>query len=336
MKLASLILSAGILLVTNVFAHVEPNDTIVNKFELSDTDSLFSEENIPNDSLLSTDETLYNNIWSSTQIKYPLNTLPPKDEVIKITLTDCNDHPFVNPIIGKVISKYGKRGRRMHTGTDIKLNSGDSVHCVFDGKVRLAKRFNGYGNMVLVRHKNGLETIYGHLKEIKVRENDVVKAGDLIGLGGRTGRATCDHLHFETRLFGEPFDASKYIDFRNYCLRSNHIYYKNRQFEIDLANFDKKHLQESKPVIAENKTAEVADSLVAKVNHANEKTASVKVSKAPAKTKTASKPTKHTIRNGDNLWVIAKKYHTTVNKLCAINNISSQKTLKVGSTLRIN
>ena len=336
MKLFSLILSAGILLVTNVFAHVEPNDTITHKFEVTDIDSLYAEENLPNDSLLSTDETLYNNIWSSTQIKYPLNTLPPKDEVIKITLTETNDHPFVNPVIGKVISKYGKRGRRMHTGTDIKLCSGDSVRCVFDGKVRLARRFNGYGNMVLVRHKNGLETIYGHLKEIKVNVNDVVKAGDLIGLGGRTGRATCDHLHFETRLFGEPFDAAKYIDFRNYSLRSNHIYYKNKQFEIDLANFDKKHLPADKPAIAANKSVEVTDSLKTKVSPSNETTAAVKAGKTPVKTKTAAKPSRHTIRNGDNLWVIAKKYHTTVNKLCALNNISAQKTLKVGSTLRIN
>jgi hypothetical protein len=224
----------------------------------------------------------------------------------------------------------------MHTGTDIKLNSGDSVHCAFDGKVRLAKRFNGYGNMVLIRHKNGLETIYGHLKVIKVKENDFVKAGDVIGLGGRTGRATCDHLHFETRLFGEPFDNSKYIDFNNYCLRSNHVYYKNRKFEIEPADFDKKHLHVDKPAVAANKTVEVTDSLVAKTSPASDKSGTATSSKAPVKTKTTVKASKHVIRNGDNLWVIAKKYHTTVNKLCAINNISAQKTLKVGSTLRIN
>jgi hypothetical protein len=336
MKLASLILSAGVLLVTDVFAHVEPKDTIINDFEISDIDSLYAEENLPNDSLLSTDETLYNNIWSSTQIKYPLNTLPPKDEIIKITLTETNDHPFVNPVIGKVISKFGPRGRRMHTGTDIKLNSGDSIRSAFDGKVRLAKRFNGYGNMVLIRHKNGLETIYGHLKEIKVKENDFVKAGDVIGLGGRTGRATCDHLHFETRLFGEPFDNSKYIDFNNYCLRSNHIYYKNKKFEIEPARFDKKNLPANKPAIAANKTTEAIDSLMVKENTTHNSTTTASSVKTPVKAKTVAKPSKHIIRNGDNLWVIAKKYKTTVNKLCAINNISAQKTLKVGSVLRIN
>jgi LysM repeat protein len=336
MKLLSLILTASLLSVTSAFALQLPKDTIVNTIEDSAIDSLYAEENIPNDSLISNDETLYKNIWSSTQIKYPANTLPPKDVTITITLTEPFDHPFVNPITGKVISKFGKRGRRMHTGTDIKLNLGDSVLCAFDGRVRLAKRFNGYGNMVLVRHKNGLETLYGHLKEIKVKVNDSIKAGDLIGYGGHTGRATCDHLHFETRLFGEPFDNSKYIDFRNHSLKSNHIYYKNKQFEIDPANFGRKELPESKPAIASNVTPLVNDTTAVK-EAADEKTtvASTK-GKTTAKAKSSAKATKHVVRKGDNLWVIAKKYNTTVKKLCAVNNITAQKTLKVGSVIRIN
>lgn len=336
MKLLSLILTASLLTVTSAFALQIPKDTIVNTIENSDIDSLYAEENIPNDSLISNDETLYKNIWSSTQIKYPANTLPPKDAVITITLTDSYDHPFVNPITGKVISKFGKRGRRMHTGTDIKLNLGDSVLCAFDGRVRLAKRFNGYGNMVLVRHKNGLETIYGHLKEIKVKVNDSIKAGDLIGYGGHTGRATCDHLHFETRLFGEPFDNSKYIDFRNHSLKSNHIYYKNKQFEIDPANLGRKELVENKPAIASNVTIPAKDTTTVKEVVDEKTTVASSKSKTASKTKSSAKATKHVVRKGDNLWVIAKKYNTTVKKLCSVNNITAQKTLKVGSVIRIN
>jgi len=269
-------------------------------------DSLLSTiEDIPNDSLVSNDVTFYKSIWNCTQIKYPHNTLPPLDEMITIRLTEPYDHPFVQPVKGQVISKFGFRGRRMHTGTDIRLNSGDTVHCAFDGKVRLAKRFSGYGNLVLVRHSNGLETIYAHLSAIKVKVNDTIKAGDLIGLGGRTGRATCNHLHFETRLFGVPFDSNKYIDFENCAMRSNHIYYKNMQFEIDPDNFNKKPALESLPRIA----AKVAS------NHDT---------------------SKHIIRKGDNLWIIAKKYNTSVKKLCTTNNITAQKTLKVGSMLRVN
>jgi LysM repeat protein len=215
----------------------------------------------------------------------------------------------------------------MHTGTDIKLNSGDTVRCAFDGKVRLAKRFSGYGNLVLVRHSNGLETIYGHLKAIKVNVNDTIKAGDLIGLGGRTGRATCDHLHFETRLFGIPFDGSKYINYETCSLRSNHIYYKNNQFEIDPRNFDKKHV-ENLPAIAAKVIPEENEIPIEKV------TSTRKVSSKASASKSAA--SKHVIRPGDNLWVIAKKYKTSVNKLCAANNITTHKTLKVGTVLKIN
>ena len=312
MKLRTLALTISLFFSVCTHSQQVLPDTINSHIELCEADSLLdSIEELPSDSLVSNDESFYHNIWNSTQIRYPLNTLPEKDALITIRLTEAYDHPFVPPVIGKVISKFGRRGRRMHTGTDIKLNSGDSVRCTFDGKVRLAKRFSGYGNLVLVRHSNGLETIYGHLKTIKVNINDTIKAGDVIGLGGRTGRATCDHLHFETRLFGEPFDSNKYIDFEHYALRSNHIYYKNKQVEIQPDNFNKKPAIESKPA------TEPTPALAAKVG-------------------TNAKPSKHVIRKGDNLWVIAKKYNTSVKKLCATNNITAQKTLKVGSVLRIN
>jgi murein DD-endopeptidase MepM/ murein hydrolase activator NlpD len=302
MKIRTLTLIFSLFFTTFTQAQQTLPDTVNTHSEAIEVDSLLSSaEELPIDSLKSADETLYKNIWSSTQIKYPLNTLPPKNDTITITLIGSHDHPFVAPIKGKVISKFGRRGRRMHTGTDIKLNSGDTVRCAFDGKVRLAKRFSGYGNLVLVRHNNGLETIYGHLKAIKVKVNDTIKAGDLIGLGGRTGRATCDHLHFETRLFGEPFDSNKYIDFEALALRSDKVYYKNKQFEIDLANFKNKPVQANAPLLA-----------------------------------SADGTNKHVIRKGDNLWTIAKRYNTTVKKLCTTNNITAQKTLKIGSVLRIN
>ncbi|MDO8928798.1 MAG: M23 family metallopeptidase [Bacteroidota bacterium] len=291
-----------------IIAHSQPvlPDTLHNDLEFCETDSLDNTvEVLSGDSLLSNDETFYHNIWNSTQIRYPLSTLPPKDVMVTIRLAEPYDQPYVQPVIGKVISKFGHRGRRMHTGTDIKLNAGDTVRSAFDGKVRLAKRFSGYGNLVLVRHSNGLETIYAHLQSIHVNVNDTIKAGDFIGLGGRTGRATCDHLHFETRLFGEPFDSNKYIDFDRCALRSNHIYYKNKQFEIDPENFNKKPAIEKIPTIA-------------------------------AKVSTNTNVSKHVIRKGESLSVIARKYNTSVKNLCAVNNITAQKTLKIGSVLRLN
>jgi hypothetical protein len=260
-------------------------------------------EELEVDSLKPTaDETLYKNIWNSTQIKYPANTLPDKNDTVIINLFNSGDSPFVMPVKGQILSKFGPRHRRMHTGTDIRLNSGDTVRCAFDGRVRLAKKFSGYGNLVLVRHNNGLETIYAHLKAIKVKVNDTIKAGDLIGLGGRTGRATCNHLHFETRLFGEPFDSNKYIDYETFALRSDKVYYKNKQFVIDVKDLREKPAPENKLLLASG----------------------------------TSGTSKHVIRRGDTLSVIARKYNTTVKRLCVTNKITAQKTLKIGSVLRIN
>jgi murein DD-endopeptidase MepM/ murein hydrolase activator NlpD len=331
MKLRTLTLSIGLLFSVLTYSQIN-KDTLAANSIVSESDTLINSlEESPSDTLLSNDETLYKNIWNNTQIKYPLNTLPPKDEIIAITLAEPYDHPFVQPVRGLLLSKFGPRGHRMHTGTDIKLNSGDTVRCAFDGKVRLAKRFSGYGNLVLVRHSNGLETIYGHLKAIKVHVNDTIKAGDLIGLGGRTGRATCNHLHFETRLFGVPFDGSKYINYETCSLRSNHLYYKNNQFEIDPRNFDKKHVIENLPAIAAKLSTDE-----------NVSTAEVDIPKEKGHTSTSKKVStkaygsRHVIRKGDNLGAIAKRYNTSVNKLCAANNITAHKTLKVGSVLKIN
>ncbi|MDP3180595.1 MAG: M23 family metallopeptidase, partial [Bacteroidota bacterium] len=231
---------------------------------------------------------------------YPANTLPNKNDTIIITLLGNSNTKFVQPVKGAVISKYGPRRGRMHTGTDIRLNSGDTVRSAFDGRVRIAKRFSGYGNLVLVRHRNGLETIYGHLKAINVKANDTIKAGDLIGLGGRTGRATCNHLHFETRLFGQPFDSNKYIDFETYSLRTDQSYYANKRMETDRSNFKKKPLPSDGAELAAGGT------------------------------------TKHVIRKGDNLSTIARRYQTSVRKICTTNNITAQTTLKIGRVLRIN
>jgi len=301
MKFLTLILTFGLFFSISGFTQQTNPDTIKTIIAVNEADSLLNSiEEIPEDSLKSLDESLYKDIWSTTQIKYPVNTLPNKNDTIIITLLGDSTAKFIQPVRGQVISKFGPRHGRMHTGTDIRLNSGDTVRCAFDGKVRIAKRFSGYGNLVLVRHSNGLETIYGHLKAIKVKVNDTIKAGDLIGLGGRTGRATCNHLHFETRLFGQPFDSNKYIDFENSTLRSDKVYYANKRAEIDLHNFKKKPLPSDGVELA------------------------------------AGGATKHVIRKGDNLSTIARRYHTSVRKICAANKITAQTTLKIGRVLRIN
>ena len=128
---------------------------------------------------------------------------------------DCSS--FVYPIaidsMARITSKYGPRRRRMHKGIVLK---GDTIRAAFNGKVRIkAFERRGYGYYVVLRHPNGLETIYGHLSKILVEENQIVRAGETIGLGGNTGRSTGSHLHFETRFLGQAINPAEIIDFEN-------------------------------------------------------------------------------------------------------------------------
>ena len=114
----------------------------------------------------------------------------------------------------KITSPFGPRWRRMHSGLYLKVNSGDTIVAAFDGKVRIVKyERRGYGKYVVIRHDNGLETVYGHLSKQLVEENQLVKAGEVIGLGGNTGRSTGSHLHFETRFLGIAINPIYMFDF---------------------------------------------------------------------------------------------------------------------------
>ena len=131
---------------------------------------------------------------------------------------DCS--AFVYPIaidsIARITSKYGPRRRRMHKGIDLKVLVGDTIRAAFAGKVRVRNfERRGYGNYLVLRHPNGLETIYGHLSKSLVEPNQIVRAGDPIALGGNTGRSTGSHLHFETRFLGQAINPADIIDFEN-------------------------------------------------------------------------------------------------------------------------
>ena len=127
---------------------------------------------------------------------------------------------------GKVISGYGTRGG--HSGDDIKTCARDTIRAAFDGVVRMAKPYGAYGNVIVIRHPNGLETVYSHNVKNLVKSGDAVKAGKAIALTGRTGRATTEHLHFETRINGQPFDPSLIIDFT-----TQKLYHKSLVFTPD-------------------------------------------------------------------------------------------------------
>ena len=199
---------------------------------------------------------LYNDIWSSEKLnpyKVSVNSLP--DSI----LIDCSD--FTMPVsTGRVSSKFGPRRYRYHYGIDIALPSGNDVVSSFAGKIRVVDyEPGGYGNYVVVRHDNGLETVYAHLSAVTCKVNDRIKAGDKLGLSGNTGRSTGPHLHFETRYIGNAFNPSSLINFdskqvyaHNYTLtkRKNFGYQQHKANTVQLAKYYKVRKGDNLSVIA--------------------------------------------------------------------------------------
>lgn len=161
---------------------------------------------------------LFSTQWINDQIfAYRIKPDSIRDTLVVLTSTD---RVFTLPIYGKLFRGF----TYSHKGLDIKLNRGDTIKAAFDGVVRYAKyNRGGFGNLIIVRHYNGLETYYGHLSKVKVKVNQVVKSGDMLGLGGSTGRSRGPHLHFEIRYKDIPLDPLRMIDYDNQRLISNNF-----------------------------------------------------------------------------------------------------------------
>ena len=231
---------------------------------------------------------------------------------------------FHYPCDGKLISNYGMRGRRMHTGVDLKANYGDNIYAAFDGVVRMAKYYSGYGNVVVIRHYNGLETVYGHNSKNKVKVNQVVKAGDIIALAGRTGRATTEHLHFEVRVQGQVFNPNLLIDVTNRKLQQKPLYVYKQGNSIFASNNER--TASDRQLAATNDTPATAQASAVK--------SSIPAPKGGT-TATDGNAVYHKIVKGDTLYALALKYKTTVAAICRLNGISSKKVLQLGERLRI-
>ncbi len=152
------------------------------------------------------------------------------DEINLMLARDSADFCF--PVKGVKSSPYGWRWHRGHHGVDIALHTGEPIHAAFGGTVRIASRMGGYGNCVVVRHANGLETLYGHLSKIHVHANQQIAAGEVIGLGGSTGNSTGPHLHFECRFLYQTFDPEWILDFKSHSLRTRRLHLDKSYFGI--------------------------------------------------------------------------------------------------------
>lgn len=263
----------------------------ISKFEIySDQDILH-----PADALYSSD-------WNNERLNPYQAELP---DSFKIVVTN-----FEAPTINKVTSEYGPRWGRFHCGIDIAVSMGDSIKAAFDGEVRIGHKFNknGYGWYVVIRHENGLETLYGHLKKSLVKNNQRVKAGDVIGLGGNTGRSTGPHLHFETRFLGTPMNPRNIIDFEESVILSD---YYTISKDSSFSEWNDFHNPRAR--YAKGKNGKKGGNMAFMKNGVSY----------------------HKVRQGDNLYRIARTYGTSVSALCRLNNINENAILSLGKVLRL-
>ena len=303
---------------------------------------------------------------------------------------DCST--FVLPLdtMTYVTSKYGPRRRRMHRGIDLKVQKGDTIRAAFSGKIRIRNfERRGYGYYLVVRHPNGLETVYGHLSKFLVERDEIVKAGQPSGLGGNTGRSTGSHLHFETRFLGQAINPAEIIDFENSVPRQDIFVFRNvkingRKSNIYTSSNNQMvyHRVKSGDTLGKiarmygmtvnelcrlnglksTSTLRIGQSIRCSAGVEASSTKKAAASTAKPATKAAAKkaitvkadasaaaslpqtaatiiqdgsaPVYHRIKSGDTLGAIAKRYGTTVQKLCELNGITKTTVLRLGRSLR--
>ena len=229
---------------------------------------------------------------------------------------------FCMPTESRVVtSNFGPRWGRTHKGIDIKVYIGDTIRAAFPGKVRMVKyEAAGYGKYVVIRHQNGLETIYGHMSNWLVKEDEVVKAGQPIGLGGNTGRSTGSHLHFETRLCGVALNPALMFDFRNQDVVDDYYMFRKDRYE-------------SESIAANQLRGKVGNGSYTAAEVRGEKTQANNAKKERIENKN-SEIRYHKVAAGETLYSIAKRRKVTVDDLCRLNHLTRDIKVRPGQLLR--
>lgn len=225
---------------------------------------------------------------------------------------------FTMPTTSRVItSNFGSRWGRQHKGLDIKVYIGDTIRAAFSGKVRIVRyEAGGYGKYIVIRHNNGLETIYGHLSKQLVEENQEVRSGEVIGLGGNTGRSTGSHLHFETRLCGVALNPALMFDFRAQDVTGDYYAFNKETYDSESTNATRlRGKQDSSTYASSDSSDDYAT---------NKRTTSGLTDQVSY----------HKVKKGETLDRIAKKRGVTVEKICKLNHITKTMRLRPGQILR--
>lgn len=169
-----------------------------------------------------------------------------KGNKFTVDLADMDNNEWCYPLQGaKVISHYGRRGGRNHTGVDLKTKPNDNILAAFSGEVVFSGRYSAYGNYIRIRHYNGLETCYSHNSKNLVKVGDRVKAGQVIALTGRTGRATTEHLHFEVKVNGQHINPANVFDHANHSVKLEAVTFTKKGNAISVSS-DKKYMAKGK------------------------------------------------------------------------------------------
>ena len=252
-----------------------------------------------NDLVSSDTSKMYKSYWKNdVAVTYRENPVDKMTDTLWLCVLDSLHNNYVIPVNGPTTSHFGIRHGRNHNGIDLDLETGDTVYAAFDGKVRYSHyHTGGFGNLVIVRHYNGLETYYGHLSQLLVPSNQIVKAGDPIGLGGNTGRSTGSHLHFEVRFYDQPINPELIFDFKKKLIQNQNLFVHSGVFE---------HTQTSSTGMSTG---------------------------GDIKSSTGKKY--YRIRRGDTLSAIARRNRTSVSRLCKLNRMRTTDILKVGKTIRV-
>lgn len=225
---------------------------------------------------------------------------------------------FCMPTPSRVVtSNFGYRASfgRQHKGMDIKVYIGDSIRAAFAGKVRIVRyEGGGYGKYIVIRHNNGLETIYGHLSAQLVEEGQEVKSGEVIGLGGNTGRSTGSHLHFETRLCGVALNPALMFDFRNQDVIGDFYDFHRDTYENESAN------------------ANAARGKIGNGGYTKEEVNGGEVGRYT--TSATGEKLYHKVKFGETLVTIAEKRGVSVDQICRLNGYKKDKKLTPGQIIR--
>jgi len=226
---------------------------------------------------------------------------------------------FCMPTTSRVLtSNFGPRWHRQHKGLDIKVYIGDTIRAAFDGKVRVVRyEGRGYGKYVVIRHDNGLETYYAHMSKQLVEEDQEVRAGDPIGLGGNTGRSTGSHLHFETRLCGVALNPALLFDFRN-------------QDVVDDSYLFRKSSYQRESIAATRLRG------VNAISFGSNDTDDVEMANATPAASYAQETRFHKVKKGETLYSIARHRGTTVQAIMKLNHLKKNSKLRSGQILKFN